>query len=326
MDDTTRIEPVATSDEPTLSAELELDEPARTAQEVAAAKVRHPAGGESGAHPTLADEVETFGICWFGDPGKGKTSHMAAAARLGKVVYINSEQGLKAGPIRRLGIPLENIEPRPSKAERDRGVEISYKWLWELASEIKDRLVSGESIVAVAWDTGNDMYQRCLQQIVDRAAADGDRDVEYAAEIGDYGDVAQAMRRLIRRYHSLDCHWLVGFHAVRDKDENGAVVVHPNLSDKLLVDMLGYVDAVIYCTAEDPLDSGDEEFTGYCRPVGKYQAKDRYKLLPKRMADPTADRVISYLSEQMTTSADTVQQARIQAIRERAEAAESGRR
>lgn len=257
-------------------------------------------------HPSLGDEDEYYRLVFFGDPGKGKTSHAAALAKLGRVIFINSERGLKARPLARLGVPIDNIEPRPSKAERDAGIEVTYKWLEALAYEVQDRLLAGEGIVGVVWDTGNDMYQRMLMSIVDKNA-DG-RDNEFAAEIGDYGDVSQAMRRMIRRYHSLDCHWIVTFHAVRTKDEEGGLVVVPNLSDKLLVDMLGYVDAVIYCMAEDPDDSGDEEFTGFCRPVGKFQAKDRYHVLPKRMAMPTADRVIAYLSEELTSTTDKVQQ------------------
>ena len=62
---------------------------------------------------------------FYGDPGTGKTVDLASMARLGKITYIDAEKRLKAGVLRRLGIPVENI---------DRRVSVSYAMLEDLVA------------------------------------------------------------------------------------------------------------------------------------------------------------------------------------------------
>lgn len=315
-----------------VSADVAAGDAPETTEEategIEAAKAGHPSSGASASnrkprngnreapkHATLDDEDELYHGCFFGDPGKGKTTAAAAMARMGegRVIFVNSELGLKAGPLRRLGIPVGRIEPRPTKAEREAGVSISYPYLEELCLEILDRIGQGEPITGVAWDTGNDIYQRCLQHITDKSVSKANTQAgqsvrdEWSSEIGDYGDASQAFRRLIRMYHSLPCHWAVTFHSIRTKDEEGSVLVVPMLSDKVLVDFLAYMDFIVYCKVEEI--NGEEDYVGFTRPVGKFFAKDRFKLLPRLFAQPAMDRAVAYMRGELVSADDPIQQA-----------------
>ena len=273
-------------------------------------------GATRAKRPTLSEVDEHFRILYHGDPGRGKTTNLAALARLGYIVYINSEGGLKAGPLKRLGIPLDNIEPRP---DREAGERVTWEFMRDLAWEIRDRIDSGEQIVGVCWDTGNDIYTRLLQQLVDRgvsrAEVVGTERDEWNTEIGDYGDVSQQMRRLVRYYHDLPCHFVLAYHSRREQAANGSVAVIPHMPEKLRPDVNGYMDIICHVNAEEV--SGTMEYHALTRPAGVTEAKDRYMLLPRRLANPTADRVVAYLNGSMTTATDPDQQAVIE--RKRAE-------
>jgi hypothetical protein len=166
-------------------------------------------------------------------------------------------------------------------------------------------------VAGVAWDTGNDIYARLLNQLVDKGVQKavtlgGDRD-EWDTEIGDYGDVSQQMRRLVRYYHDLQCHFVVAYHSRKEPGPNGTVLVVPHMPEKLRPDVNGYVDIIVHVTTEEV--DGEPQFQGQTRPVGVTDAKDRYRMLPRFLANPTADRIIGYLNGELTVATDPDQQA-----------------
>ena len=252
-------------------------------------------------NPTLADEEMFYRGLWYGDPGNGKTTAIASAAKFGKVIYIDAENGLKAKALRQHGIPVENIEPH-----RD----VSYDGLNRLHRQILERLAEGEDIFAVAWDTTTKTQAFQLEGVVEESSAKAQRigkeKTEFEAWQDDYGTVSSMMRKLLRKYHGLQCHLLVGAHQRRDVDEETSTVqIGPAMSPAIATDFNGYMDFVIHCRME--MWDDEEEFSGLTRPRGRFTAKDRFGLLPPVLIDPSFERVMGYLDERIDRERDPKQ-------------------
>lgn len=258
--------------------------------------------------PTLDEEAEYYRVLWYGDPGKTKTTSIAEAAKFGRVIYIDAENGLKAKALRRHGIPIENIEPY-----RD----VTYKGLEKLHHEVLLRIQDGEEIFAVAWDTTTKTLSQFLEDISLSKVGDTTKSGHIRTEddifLDDYGDAAQQMRRILRRLHNLPCHVLLGAHQRRDvDDESGKVRIGPAVSPAVGVDFNGYMDCIIHMrteTYEDPDLLDGLEVSGLTRPAGRFDAKDRFGLLPKNMINPGFDRVKAYLDGELVKENDPLQQA-----------------
>lgn len=269
----------------------------------------------------LDDQVEYYRILWYGDPGKGKTSNIAAAAIRaeaagGKVIYIDADNGVKKKALARLGIPTSVIE-----IYRD----VSYRGIEELHEVVGNRLADGDNIYAVCWDTTTKTASEQLETISIEAYKANERKPAAARKPrgehdiwqDDYGVLANQMRKLLRRFHKLDTHLLIGAHMRKDKDdETGKITVGPAMSPAIVTDFGGYMDCIIHCRTEtfdieDPLLTEGEEFTGLTRPVGRFMAKDRFGLLPKVMVNPNADRVFSYLDGDLVKGDDPWQKGAI---------------
>jgi hypothetical protein len=237
---------------------------------------------------------------YYSDPGKGKTTDMAHMAKLGKVIYVDAEKRLKAGPLRRMGVPLDNIEIH---------TEISYNNLLDLAVEIKGRLGDGEPIVGVVWDSATEIHRLLLENLVDRAViqagrAGKDREAWKTFQ-EDYGDMTEQMRRLIRRWRDLPVHFAMACLVKRDQDEDGNVRVSPALTPAVLRDYLGYMDIVIHKRLE--MVGGVEEYSGLTKPVGRFEAKDAFGVLPRVMVNPSFDRLVAYVDGELTSAKDPIQ-------------------
>lgn len=263
--------------------------------------------------PTL-DEVQARYRClYYGDPGGGKTTAIAMAAKLGKVIYIDADGGLKAKALRRHGIPVENIEPY---------TDISYRGLEKLHQETHTRLRDGEDIYAIAWDTTSKTQDAFLDEIMPESLKKSERigkdRGEFEIYLEDRGVVVEMMKKLLRRFHGLDCNLLLGAHERRDvNQEDGSVRVGPALSPSVAASFGGWMDCIIRCSTEtfenDPTlaEWDGMEFVGLTRPDGRFVAKDRFGLLPKRMVNPGFDRVIAYLDGDLEKINDPFQKAAI---------------
>ena len=267
-----------------------------------------PAAKPKSGRASLDQTTELVRVMYYGDPGKGKTTAMAGMARLGKVIFIDAERRLKPGPLRRLGVPIENIEVVQ---------DVSYSALEALSFELADRLHGGEPIVGICWDSATETARILLQTLVDESVQQslraGKERSPWSTAIGDYGDMTEQMRRIIRRFRDLPIHLAVSCLPNRDTDEDGAIRVAPALTPAVLRDFMGYMDLVFHTRME--LVGGVEEYSVLTKPIGKWEAKDSFGLFPRVLVDPSFDRVLAYVNGEIARDKDPVQKAAAEARR-----------
>lgn len=258
---------------------------------------------------SLSEDTDVIRAMWYGDPGFGKTDDLAHMACLGKTIYIDAENRLKAGPLKRRGVPIENIEPVK---------DCRYEALEALAFEIGERLAKGEEIIGVCWDSATENARQFTQTLVDKGVIKANRAgkerVAWATELADWGDMTEQMRRTIRRFRDLPIHLALSCLASRDTDETGSVRVSPALSPAVYKDFMGYMDVVVHKRTEVLPNQDDPLYFGLCRPSGIYVAKDSFGTMPKILVDPGFDRVLAYVRGDLTSATDPIQTAAKQAL------------
>ena len=252
---------------------------------------------------SLADQREMVKILYYGDPGSGKTSAMASAAALGNVVYVDAESGLKRGPLARLGVAVDKIEPYNT---------ITFDGLESLYWEIKGRLDNDPtSVAAVIIDSITEAQKILLEQIVSKAVtkatARGMERDPFQIDRADWGVNTEQMRRLARRFRDLPCHIAFGALSKREVDDDGSVIYSPALTPAFQTDLMGYVDVVIHTGIREI--GGQQFYIGTTKPVGKYLGKDRFGILPSAMVNPTLNRVVAYVNGDLTQDSDPLQKA-----------------
>lgn len=277
-------------------------------EEEAKAEVAAPAPLQTAG---LEDVDESLNGLWYGPEGTGKTTDVAHMAHEGRVLFINAEAGLKRRPLVEHGVPIENIrlfpDPRTGEQLTFDLVESMY---WQMKSDLEDDPTSWAGTV---WDSGTEIYKKLLDQIVEyqvnkavRAGKDRDR---FFIDRADYGVMSEQLRLLLRRFRDLPCHFAVTALERRDQDHDGKVVYGPAVTPALQSDLMGYVDVVIRTDVETNEATGEADFRGQTRRAGKYRAKDRFKVLPFQMVDPSFTRVLKYVNDEIDEESDELQQA-----------------
>lgn len=244
--------------------------------------------------------------------GTGKTTNLASLAKLGKVVYIDSEAGLERNPLEDLGVPVENIIPF-----RD----IRYDALDELHADLRSELASNPgSIVGLCIDSATEIVAKLVEQTND---AEIDRQIrkmqkrgedtsqlsKFRIDLSSWGVVTEQVRRLMRRYRDLDCH--MGWAALERRDvdaTDGQVNYGPKVNPGLQGDLVGYVGLVLHTWTDGEDSDGKPLYVAHTRRTNKYTAKDRFHATPSRLAEPTFDRVIQYVNREITVDTDPIQQ------------------
>jgi hypothetical protein len=251
----------------------------------------------------LADENEFARVCLYGRFGTGKTTAMAHAAHLGNVMYIDAEKRIKGGPLRRLGVPIERIEPF-----RTIEFEALEKLIWDVKGRLHDE---PGSIAAVGLD-GVDETTKLLvgevvsdnaEKLIARAEKRGE-EIEvnpYFVDRDMWGEMTEQFRRFLRHTKDLDCHLMFTSHERRVQDDDGTVSYGPAATPAVQADLMAYVDIV----GHTYLDS--DHYVARFAPGTKYEAKDTFGVLPKVMANPTMDRIVAYVREELTPETDEVQ-------------------
>lgn len=273
----------------------------------------------------LDDVVETTNTLLYGREGSGKTTAAARLANLfshlppgkGKILVINAEGGLKLRPLKNRGVDTSRIVvwPDPKKHER-----ATHQGLDKIHRRIKADLAKDpESWGGTVFDSASEIHIAFLDTVQQKRVAAllrQGRDVdEDFVDIADYGTMSKLFRDILRKFRDLPIHFVVTALERRDVDKDtGKPQYGPAITPGLQSDLLGYVDFVLMCKAEDE----DGPFRALTRANSRYRAKDRFDVLPRVMVDPFLDRVIGYVNGDLEPGTDE-EQARLPAKGEKAQ-------
>jgi hypothetical protein len=245
-------------------------------------------------------------VLYYGDPGTGKTTSMAGLARLGRMLFIDAESGLKAAPLRKQGIPTDQVVTH-------RGVSFTEldSVFWDLHDQLE---TDPDAIVGVALDSMTEIQKLLMEGILAKA----NRKDPFFVERSDWGINTEQMRKIIRRYRDLPCHVAFGALPKRDLDDDGAVRYMPALTPAVQTDLMGYMDVIIH--TEVTRIAGETFYLGTTTSTGKYAGKDRFGALPGTLVNPSMDRVVGFIEGRLDPSKDPLQMLAQKAIeREKAE-------
>lgn len=265
----------------------------------------------------LEDVTEHLNILYYGEGGSGKTTNLAFMANEGRVLFVNSEAGLKRKPLARLGVNVANIQvyPDPDDPEADISFEALEELFWQIKGDLHD---DPKSWAGTAWDSGTEIHKKLLDSIVadqvkkaEQMGKDRDR---FFIDRADWGQMTEQVRFLLRRYRDLPCHFGVSALERRDQDHDGIVRFGPALTPALQSDIVGYMDVVCHATVEQVGD--EDEYRGLFRKSGKFSAKDRFGALPRRLVDPNFERVLAYINDDLDEDSDPVMSEALKRRRE----------
>lgn len=250
----------------------------------------------------LTETSDPTRVLYYGDGGVGKTSAMMGMARLGKILVINAEKGVKASALKKLGIPIKNIEVYPGPGEK-----ITYESLAAEIQRVSDALDKDpNAYVGLVWDSATEILSALLDEAVAagyvKAQRLGKSRERFFVDIADYGTVTTQLRQLIRASMDLPVHFAVSALAKREQDDDGTVAYVISVTPAFRKDLVGWVDIVIY---NDTITIGDEDvYRGLSRPRGKFYGKDRLGALPPRLMNPSFDRIVGYVEEKIQVATD----------------------
>ncbi len=270
------------------------------------------------------DEVEEFlKALYFGTEGTGKTTAAAFMANLpgdGDVIVINAEAGFKKRPLKALGVRTERLKVWNPPGD---GV-MTYEKLERLYFRTAARLREDPACVTgVIMDSGTEIANKILEaasktmyEREQRNTRKADEDKRYSAEITqieDYGLLTTQMRKLIRKFRDLPCHFAMT--ALETEAQGEGEYSHakkqagPEFTPKLRTSILGYVDVALRLKSET-LETGDTEqetlITARTKPSALVRAKDRDGILPRDMPEPRFDRLVEYLNGETVHADDEV--------------------
>lgn len=269
---------------------------------------------------SLDEAITHLNVLYYGREGTGKTSDAAAMANLPgarRVLVINAEGGTRKGALAKRDIDTSKIVlwPRP-------GTPITFEGLVRLHQRIlADLMDDPQSWSGVVFDSLTEIAAAVREQATQtrqsRLTQQGRPFDPSLIDVADYGVQTDQLRRVLRRFRDLPCHFIVT--ALERENDEGQV--GPDLGPALANSVAGYVDIILYTratqsTAEDD-DQAAHEFRALTRPTAKYRAKDRYDLLPRVLADPSFDRVVSYIEGDLTEDDDALQADYLQRVTER---------
>ncbi len=258
---------------------------------------------------TLAESDDFIKGVIYGPAKRRKTSYMAGSARLGRILAIDTEgKGWLKYPLRRLGIPLENIVYRQATSYDD-----MERIFWEDAEPMAER---GE-LVACHVDHLSDLEQRFIRTatMARQTRKNGLKAVEkfrsaqalmdkgvnpFLTELGDYGVWTNQARHLMRLYRDLPCHVFFGAHY---RIEDGKWV--PGLTEKFREELMGSVNLIVGADLHEfGPDDEDVIGIGVCREIGKWRGGDRIGITRPKTVNPSTDRLINALNGKLDFSTD----------------------
>lgn len=272
---------------------------------------------------SLDDAEEFIKALYFGTEGTGKTTATAFMANLpgdGDVIVINAEAGFKKRPLKALGVRTECLKVwRP-----DGNGIITYEKLERLYYRTADRLRRDPKCVkGVIMDSGTEITNKILEaasltmyereQRNARKADDEKRFSPEVVELQDYGLMTSQMRKLIRKFRDLPCHFAMT--ALETEAQGEGEFKHskkqaaPEFTPKLRTSILGYMDVALRLTSETlPTAEFEQEtlVTARTKPSALVRAKDREGALPRDFVEPRFDRIVEFFNGETVAADDPV--------------------
>lgn len=244
---------------------------------------------------------EPLNVLYYGDGGTGKTTHIAHMADLGKIRIVNAESGVKRRALERSGVNVDNIEIFPEVGEKLTYETLEADWL-----EMREALHKDPTAyVGYSWDSITEIYKVLLDDVIAAGQVVSDRTGKKRDPREDYREMSDQVRKLVRRCRDLPCHFAASALERRDVDDSdGSVAYRPSITPGLQTDLYGWFDLVCHTSIAEVGEF--EQYRGLFKPLGKYRGKDRYKVMPKQLVDPTFDRVLAYVEESLEPETDPV--------------------
>lgn len=256
----------------------------------------------------LEETVDYLNLLYYGREGGGKTSNLARMANAadalgvpkdkGKILVVNAEGGLKVRALKRRGVNTDRIVVWPDPKRHQRA---THQGLDEIFRNIRADLIKDpESWFGVGFDSVSEIHVAILDSVqakrVKRVQDSGKEADPDFVDIADYGTMSKLFRDILRKFRDLPCHFVCTALERRDIDKDtGKPQYGPAVTPGLQSDLLGYVDFVLMCKAEDE----DGPYRALTRANSRYRAKDRFDVLPKVMVEPFFDRVMGYVLGEM---------------------------
>lgn len=273
---------------------------------------------------TSLEEAEEFvKALYFGTESTGKTTAAAFMANLpgdGDVIVINAEAGFKKRPLKALGVRIECLKIWNPPGN---GI-ITYEKLERLYFRTAARLREDpKAVKGVIMDSGTEITNKILEgasltmyEREQRNTRKADEDKRYSAEIvqlEDYGLMTQQMRKLIRKFRDLPCHFAVTALETEAPGEgefsHSKKQAAPEFTPKLRTSILGYVDVALRLSSETlPVGEQEQEtlVVGRTKPSALVRGKDRLGVLPRDMPEPRFDRLVDYINGDVVWADDPV--------------------
>lgn len=253
--------------------------------------------------PGLAEETDWLATGYYGLEGSGKSANLASMARLGKVLLVNAESGMKPRALARLGIPTgpDRIRVWPDQAK---GEALDYASFEQLYFRLKaDLMRDPTSWIGIGLDSLTEIVRLLIsseRQIqYEQAVRRGKERRRFFTDRDDYGTVTAQVSDLLRRFRYLPCHF--AFTALERRDDDGQY--GPGANPGIANDLPAFVDLLVHCETQE-IDDGEPVFVGWTKKHDRYRAKDRYGWLPRAIPDPWFDRLFDYARETLTPDAD----------------------
>jgi len=261
---------------------------------------------------TLDDTSEELNLLYYGREGTGKTTAAAFMANLpdaNRVLIINVEAGAKRAALRKRGVDTSKIVMWPPRGQR-----IGFKNLERLHQRLlADLLEDPTSWTGVIWDSVTEIATALREDAqgkrIDKMHTKGVSVDEDESDVSDYTILGDQMRKLLRRFRDLPCHFVA---TALEREDTKTGYVGPDVTPAVARAILGYVDIALYCRADveaagETEDDYGAEFRALTRANSKYRAKDRYDVTPKVLADPNFLRVALYVDGDLDEDSDPLQ-------------------
>lgn len=248
----------------------------------------------------LDDETVFLNTLFYGQPGSGKTTAMAALANLGPIVYVDYESGLKARALKNRGIDTDNIV-----VERPQSYSQIEELYWTVKGQIEDE--SPEAPIGIVFDSYTEMQAMLVGEAVmnrvnkaEKSGATGEMADPFFTDRNDYGTWTAQARSLTRKFRDLPIHTAFGTLLKREVADDGVALV-PQLTAAFRNDIMGFVDLI--CATIN----ADGTYLGLFRPLRLYSGKDRLDFTPEVLANPHFDRLVNLFHGDLDLASDPAQ-------------------